>query len=98
MAEVLTMLALEDCVQNGIELLDEKGPANWREMIDLDVLDISNAQVCIIGQITSAESLSAYNAMLNKLGAWWDPAEYGFDAHNGDYDELTEEWRLALSA
>ena len=84
------------CVRNGIELLDEKGPENWRDMIDLDTLDIQMTNRCIIGQLYK-NSYFSYSSMLRDIGAFGNPQRYGFDAHL-DYEELTKEWKLALSA
>lgn len=40
-----------DRVSNGVKFLDENGPKNWREMIDLDKLDIQDGMYCILGQV-----------------------------------------------
>jgi len=89
-------MTIAEYVQNGIKLLDEKGPENWRELIELDPLDIQFTNHCIIGQLARSNT-SHYSALLNKLDVE-HPEEYGFDEVDGEYDVLTHEWRLALSA
>ena len=41
----------DKCVAAGIAWLDREGPANWREMIDLDTLDIDLPKDCVLGQV-----------------------------------------------
>ena len=46
-------LSVEERVQNGICFLDERVPG-WRERIDLDTLDVTDAQNCIVCQLFGA--------------------------------------------
>jgi hypothetical protein len=38
-------------VDAGIALLDEKGPKDWRDKLDLSTLDVVDPQKCILKQI-----------------------------------------------
>jgi hypothetical protein len=38
-------------VRAGIDLLDEKGPAGWRNLINWDIVDMGHGQRCILGQV-----------------------------------------------
>lgn len=43
--------ATDQLVQEGIALLNTDGPADWRERINLDTLDIADVQLCVLGQV-----------------------------------------------
>lgn len=90
-------------VARGMALLDERGPTNWRKRINLNTLDVSTGEDCILGQV-----YGWYPDGLDALGIRdWDevPANLGFrvmfvaDAHtmNSAYAELTQTWRDALT-
>jgi hypothetical protein len=87
---------LERDVQAGVALLDERGPQNWREMVDVDTLDIADPKCCVIGQVFPDAYF--WNAM-NRLGALDDT--YGFTSHTNrecDLPVLTELWRAELAS
>jgi hypothetical protein len=96
-------------IERGARLLDEHGPADWRDRINTGTLDLSNMHECVLGQTFS--------------DAWWyggssvrNPFEHGMHALGGPtaekdetirwgarfgfaliyieyYSELTAEWR-----
>jgi hypothetical protein len=92
-------VAFETEVARGIALLDEKVPG-WRELIDLDRLDMEMAErrengcCCILAQL-----YGGYIAGLEAIGL--DDEEdspYGFDdIDDADYPALTDAWRRALT-
>jgi hypothetical protein len=41
----------DECVAAGIAWLNENAPADWREHINLDELDINNVRLCVLGQV-----------------------------------------------
>jgi hypothetical protein len=41
----------EEAVAKGIQWLDKKGPANWRELVDVAKLNIDDPVDCILGQV-----------------------------------------------
>jgi hypothetical protein len=43
----------------GMEWLDENGPAEWWDRVDLDTLDISNGYTCVLGHVFAAEADAA---------------------------------------
>lgn len=38
-------------IRAGIKFLDEEIPADWKKIVDLDVLDMNDCAFCILGQI-----------------------------------------------
>ena len=38
-------------IREGVGLLDESGPADWRGRIDTELLDIGDARLCVLGQL-----------------------------------------------
>lgn len=43
--------AADEAVCKGITWLDQNGPSNWRELINLNTLDIDSPSACILGQV-----------------------------------------------
>lgn len=91
-------------VQNGIRVLDTHGPADWRERINLDTLDVHSLDDCVLGQV-----FGSYGEGMDALfpGQRWLSngvnVEHGFEAPmdrlSGDrqYASVTAEWKLALT-
>lgn len=83
-------------VAAGIKFLDSKVssgrvPANWRDQIKLDNLDLGSCDVCVLGQLFGDYADGQYELGLDT----WDSKSYGF---NTDYSfaELTQAWKDAL--
>ena len=88
---------------HGIALLDERGPADWRSKIDLNVLDMASSSTCVLGQL-----YGSYVMGQNPLGLMSVQAAIrsGFQVPFDDagsheerdawYTQLTESWREAL--
>ncbi len=96
---------IEVCVTKGVELLDAEGPMGWREMINLNTLDMGDGHLCILGQIYSAAALSdshasPYGLAIERLRLdYWAAARgHGFTAEPGDVEELGAAWRRAIAS
>ncbi len=88
----------EKQIAKGVALLDQHVGLDWRERINLDMLDLRDCEVCIVGQL-----FISYRAGLRTLEIepiTEDVIEFGFglDGEVLDFDHpnwniLTEEWR-----
>ena len=82
-------------VRRGIDLLDEHGPSDWRERIDVESLEMANVFSCVIGQVFGAYSVATLSA---ELGLDDDGTGFGFETDCGEsYHELTNAWQSALT-
>lgn len=80
-----------DVVNAGIKLLDESGPSNWRDLVDLNTLRLEACDVCVLGQV-----FGSFDDGLDNLDLTHSTSKrYGF---NTDYSmlELTKAWKDAL--
>lgn len=85
--------AMESAVQAGIKWLDENGPEDWRSLVDLDRLNISNTRDCILGQVFAKYANNpeytheSYGAQVPYYGGY----DYAvFTLLNGEFeDEIT---------
>lgn len=86
---------VQEQVENGMRLLDEKFGTNFIDKIDPDRLDIGSGISCICGQL-----YGDYCNGRDKLGLTdHEAAKYGFYSRHVDrYGELTEAWRQGLLA
>lgn len=50
------MSDLSAAIGRGIGWLNQNGPADWWDRIDLETLDISDPSKCVLGQIFAAEA------------------------------------------
>lgn len=96
----------EDRVIKGAAVLDASAPRLWREMIDLNTLDLSDGEDCVLGQV-----FGTYVDGLTALELPEDEAEeHGFylactrssddsECECGrDYPALTQAWLDYLNA
>jgi hypothetical protein len=85
------MSTINERVQAGIALLDEKGPADWRERIDFATLNLQSRRNCVLGQI-----YGYYNDGLRELGVTqfdfddFPGAPYGFMLEKEYFDYLED--------
>jgi hypothetical protein len=89
-------------VERGIRYLDKHKPG-WRDEVNVETLDLSHGDRCILGQC-----YGSYGNGAGQLGIEWEKArQLGFAAGTeetphyfvrDEYDSLTEEWKLALHA
>jgi hypothetical protein len=64
---------IESYVKNGMALLNSKGPANWREKVYLERLNMSNGLCCVLGQL--------YGTYLGGLEVLFGPEPKTFEGH-----------------
>jgi hypothetical protein len=76
-------------VDKGATLLDERYPDTWYDKIDLDTLDLSTTDHCVLGQLYNGSYYVGRRTLgLTRGGA----AELGFDG----LEELTDAWRRLI--
>lgn len=81
------MLMVQERVQRGMKLLDEKRPGWWKE-IDLGKLCIISCNWCVLGQL-----YGYFERGLDKLDLWGYSRIKGFSfSDEADGHDLTEEW------
>jgi hypothetical protein len=78
-------------VAAGAALLDERGPDDWRDKIDLDTLDVFSFTDCVLGQL-----YGRYNSGKDALDIW-EGMSYGFDDSKGHHVKLTAAWKRYLT-
>ena len=90
-------------VADGVALLDEVWPG-WEREIDLNRLDVSDADLCILGQLYG--SFTAGLEVLETkaadcIGNFSMPsARFGFNAWSDElpeYDRLTDVWHAVIT-
>lgn len=68
------MTTYVDRVRRGAALLDERGPADWRDRLDRDALDLRWCHTCVVGQVYRDEfDLDEYDG---------DDEDRGYDAYD----------------
>lgn len=81
-------------VDKGVELLDSIFP-RWRELIDVDTLDMGDIHNCVLGQIFGYYSRGM--EILGNQDSDVDGDTYGFDSSGSKrYDDLAELWKRAV--
>ncbi len=91
-----TTLSVAERVQNGIDLLDERGPNDWRQTVRdrLEDLDIDSCYSCVLGLIFGRYVFGTSEVGLQTCR---ESADAGLlvDEHANFYEEssaLTAEW------
>lgn len=93
----------EEQVSAGIKVLDRKGPLFWWERIDLEDLNMSSLEYCVLGQLygnyaTGQDSLSLRDEELISLG--FDRprlfAQFSNSHVSGQWEALNEEWKRQI--
>jgi len=85
-------------VRRGAALLDEQRPG-WRDGIDPDRLDISDPQLCVLGQLDGSYSDGRWNL---GVAPGHESASYGFVVVPGclnfdaEFEALTAAWLYVL--
>lgn len=86
------MRKFEKQVKAGIALLDEHGPEDWRERVNLETLSFPSLRLCPLGQVYRDFTLGVAALKLDKDAQWAS----GFVARNDKYPYLTREWKRQL--
>ena len=81
-----------DRVARGIMLLDERGPENWREMIDIVSLDIANPDDCILGQLYDSYHAGCAALFHGEPHIYDAATPCGFNYSEADPQYVTREW------
>lgn len=95
-------------IERGARLLDERGPLYWRELLNLDALDVSHPERCVVGQLFNdlnrSYFLNSYDAGIYYLagptlrtGRLWWATQHGFSTASDRYATLTAEWRAYVA-
>jgi hypothetical protein len=97
-------MSYRDQIAEGMRLLDENGPENWREKVNIEKLDMGEPELqggcgCILAQLYG-DYVTGRQALGIRRGGG---TPYGFDCSYDDekglvYGPLTEEWKEALKS
>lgn len=105
------MSSIQERVQRGAQWLDEVRPG-WRDEINLKIFDISDCEVCVLGQVFATQAEAANDGIEDGFdyGCWlatgsrsgqdWFVA-HGFDDDPRagiEYAPLGAEWRRVIHA
>jgi hypothetical protein len=99
-----TSRVLAERVARGARLLDERGPADWRDRVDARTLKMSSGYGCVLGQLYGelGSDSSGFKIGLGQLGLndRKGATEHGFTFAYGavapDWDRLTIAWQRRL--
>lgn len=112
-AATTALTELNLAVRRGAVLLDERGPADWRALVDVAALSAQSTYVCVVGQVFTprfgqhdawedgliALGVPSYDDDVDGHRDWI--AAHGFDIPSDSpyhrYDDLTAAWRRYLS-
>jgi hypothetical protein len=82
-------------IDNGIAVLDEHNPGWWQEgIIDTDVLDISDPDKCVVGQLYGGDYKRGLLALFGSPYADVQAVKHGFTSFY--WQRYTQEWREAI--
>lgn len=113
--EVKPELTADQKVANGVKFIEVqvvlgKIPANWRELIDVDILRMVSGEFCVLGQIGMhvTEGDEGFSWAMNTFGGHTvENGDLGFTVpwtynpalnDRGDkWDDLTEAWKRELT-
>lgn len=97
-------LTIAERVAKGVQYMDEYGPENWLDLIDLEALDIANTHYCIFGQVFAGTDPEGYSSSgwYNHIGEFEentneaDTRDYGLDGPYDETEALTDEWERVI--
>jgi hypothetical protein len=97
-------ISISERVQNGVNLLNDYA-GDWFWMVNLDLLDITSPEECILGQL-----FGSFQNGTRDLGFSYDQYTQslnGFEMTHGEYTsesvasiqaQIEDEWRILISA
>jgi hypothetical protein len=90
-------LSISEKVGNGVRILNQSGPAEWWDAIDLGKLDISSFDVCVLGQLYGNFAAGCMRIFGSFDDAATDKAaRCGFNFPLTDPVALTNEWKRVI--
>lgn len=92
-----TLIPVEPRIERAAVWLDTMAsfgfaPANWRDLIDVNTLDIRGNHRCILGQLFG----TYWTGVIRFDLSYEDCGAMGFHAADSEWDELTHHWRRYL--
>lgn len=97
--------SIADRVAAGAEWLNENGPAEWWDRVNLKRLSVEDPITCVLGQVfqANADEVCLNNGYIYALDEFFDWETYS-DVHDmgfscvelWDYAELDREWRAVI--
>lgn len=85
-------IGLDELVRASIDLLDAKGPADWRTRIVAVDLDINNVSNCVLGQL-----FGEYRFGVNALEIDFNDRRYAFMPNEYTPEDMLDEWLEQLA-
>lgn len=94
--------SIADRVTAGAEWLNENGPAEWWDRVNIKTLRTEDAEICVLGQVFQAAAdecgvANGYSYALDQFfyyETYQDVHDMGFSCvEYGDYPELDRAWR-----
>jgi hypothetical protein len=101
----MIMDSIEGRVAAGVEFLNDNGPAEWWDRVDVFTLDVEKGDHCVLGQVFAAhaDETGSPDGYMYALHEFWFWEQYesvpklGFScAEYGEYPALTQAWRAAI--
>lgn len=100
-------MSSDERVLRGAAALDLHGPSDWRDRVDVSVLDVAHSELCVLGQVFGDYWSTASVSFRERAGVHvGNVHEYGFDVLTIDVrearsaldrcDELNRGWRAEL--
>jgi hypothetical protein len=95
-----TINSVRDAVRRGAALLDERGPSDWRDKIDVSTLHMRKPSLCVLGQVYGCYTIGLARLGVQRYmgpegGYSYAPDWYGFngsyvDVETGDYRSVSD--------
>ena len=88
-------------VASGVEFLHISGPAEWWDRVDVENIDMTAGDSCILGQVFAPEAevagyYTGYDFIAENVSGTWE-IENGFLAlSSSGYNNLAKEWADAI--
>jgi hypothetical protein len=99
----MTTSTIDQRVQAGMAFLDQHEPG-WTASIDLDQLDMSRCDRCVLGQVYGDYGTGLTECDRLSVEPYFSTIAHGFSTGVDDddslyeYEDLTTAWRTAISA
>lgn len=81
-------MSISQCVKNGVEFLNKNAEDKWWDKIDLKTFNISDATLCVLGQVFNFQDSISFFLFCQENDLWNNGGDYGFDVL--EYETVTE--------